>query len=330
MAWLKPDVKKLEQRRNVKGLIKAMKYAKDDGTTSMLALMALKDMKAKEAIPAIEKFLMYASRQHSDFYTKDTVRRCCDCLRAMDYEPTNQEIGAFYWGNTSQYDKLATCDPALAIPQFFAFFARGGYCEKWLNAYLALDAVTGFMSLLAFTGQIFEQYKSFTKSTPSINYSLDSDKRKAAYMEHLVTLLQNAVDVVCAYKHNAAFSYLIQLYNQVNEEIYSDPEGGFPDMFRAVKIRSHIVVRVGQFPFENFGEQICAFLSNVLNYDRADLVKHEAMMGAEKLPPHLKQYQPLQSGLRTFYDSLTAQKSSLSMGKSYWLKPLEKLIGLES
>lgn len=277
MALFKPDVKQLEQKRNIKGLLKAMKYTKDDGNISMLALMALKNLKAKEAIPEIEKFMVYASEQTTEFYQKDCMRRCCSCLQALEYEPQDMEIAALYWGRLSAFNKLAACGAKVAIPQFFASFVRGGYCESWKNAYLTLDSVTGFVSICAFTNQIFDQYKSFTNNTSSINYGQASGRQTGAIVEHMSSLLKNLVDTISEYQQVSALRYLVDLYNEVNNDIYSHSDGGFSDLFGAIKIRSHIVNRISKFPLDKCGEQISTFLTDVLRIDKADTVRHEAL-----------------------------------------------------
>ena len=76
-----------------------------------------------------------------------------------------------------------------------------------------------------------------------------------------------------------AETYLVTLYDEVTASIYSDPHGGFGDMFKAVRVRAAIV---SALRYTNGSEVLC-LLVKVMERDPAPSVRWEAADVVEKL-----------------------------------------------
>jgi len=200
-------------------------------------------------------------------------RRCAESLRALNFKPQKDAIGALYWHYLFDDEKCAECGADFAIPLLLKSFVGLGdgwdVNERWRNTYFKLGDV-GFMPFVTFFQQIYVEYKNFIRNITKLDFSLDSDKRKAAMIEYYSQLLKQSVKTISKYGNIQAFEYCVKFYKNLKCEVYSHTEVGFLDIFKAVTIRKNAVESFIAFP-ESLFEQIVVFLCDILENDPVTL-----------------------------------------------------------
>jgi HEAT repeat protein len=223
---------------------------------------ALGDIRCRDAVPFVVECLLSDS--------DSTVKRSAvEALGKLNWKPTNDKASALYWDFKGDIEKCAACG-INAIEPLLTRILNGSYEAMDAFAKLGQPALE---ILMACSTMILKKYNNLTSSTHELNFMLDSDHVRSEMIEQHVDKLGYCSWAIGKFNTLEAELYLEQLYEIVKTNIYSDPEGGFSDMFRAVNLRRNIVGA-----FTNIRSKTSLqFTENVLESDRADFVRWEAL-----------------------------------------------------
>ena len=174
--------------------------------------------------------------------------------------------------------------------------------EYWLNElrarYLSENS-TGReqinKALLAFGDDVYpqvrnyvfslaSQYEALTGSIREINHSTAQGRMISGIVDNYSSALSYGVRLLSKFEHPDRVSDICGFYKNINSNIYSDPEGGFSDMFNATDIRK-AAVQAMKNASDNYKET-AEFYETVLR-DKCRFVRYEAIKNLrEQWTPH--------------------------------------------
>jgi hypothetical protein len=286
-----PNPEALKEKRNIKGLIKALSYKKDLNIRVNAARM-LENLDAKDAIPAIVRQM----ETETDTWGK---RRYAESLRNMGYRPEKGK--AAYYALLGDYESSAASGEEEAFGELIKAFISAG--ESWqvyakLGKAFLLFGEGAIPALTAFTDSLYGEYKKFTGTVREINFAAAEGKHKKAVIERFVYKLDGAARIISMFNHPAGLAYCESLYKRIRTEIYSVPDSYFSDIYDAEKLRTRIVENLNLYSAEH-EKKLFAFLAYVMMNDEAFNVRWKAALVLEKHRIQaVKQDELLQGALR--------------------------------
>ncbi|MGE5578643.1 MAG: HEAT repeat domain-containing protein [Bacillota bacterium] len=224
-----PKVDKLKSKRDVRGLLKALTYEKDWMIRNDAA-RALGEIGATAAIP----YLVARLVSEESYSVREAL---VGVLDRLGWIPQKDAASARYYRLKGELQKCAECGDD-GIRELLPLLLEGN--SRVRDVWLGLGA-KGALTAMAVANMLFEQYRDLTSGTSDLDFRLADDRRKDAMIEAMVKRLGNCVRVIGQYGDPSADIYLANLYDQVKQSIYSNPEGGFLDAFKAVDLRESIV-----------------------------------------------------------------------------------------
>jgi hypothetical protein len=276
LFFSKPDVRALKEAGNTKGLLRALGY-KGDYYVRQSAAEALTDLGCREAIPAIWNLFVNDEDSHVRYWAAEYLGR-------FDYLPDDPEQAVKLLAALRRYDDCVVFGSVAIVPMLGKFAGIGDGWDahkRYREAYLKLGD-EGLAVFCLYTDQLYGEYKTMCAQTTSINYSFDADKQKAAVIEAYAKTLGFAATLIGAFARPLALSYLESLYPRVRADIYSDSDGGFNDMFKAVLVRRKIISAPEAFG-PDYYEAVVPLLVEGLG-DPSRFVRWEAVDLIEKWP----------------------------------------------
>lgn len=226
----KPDTWALAKAKNVRGLIKALRYKKDEYVRARAA-EALGELGGSAATEA----LVLRLTEDDESYVKSCAARALDKL---GWVPADQgPAAASFWRGKGDFAKCAACGPHGIAPLLELVVEGHGEATA---AYPATGR-QGLEVLMAGAASVAMQYQSIASGTSEISFASDGGRHKAAVIEKIGERLGNLAQAIGRFNSPAAEACLSTLYHHVRKNIYSHPESGFLDMFGAVKVRESII-----------------------------------------------------------------------------------------
>lgn len=89
------------------------------------------------------------------------------------------------------------------------------------------------------------QYQEYTESIREINYATEEGNKTRAIIEAYRNGLYYGICFLAMFGHPDRIGDIASFYRFIHQKVYSDPHGGFCDMFKAVDIRRHAVRAMG-------------------------------------------------------------------------------------
>ena len=190
--------------------------------------------------------------------------------------------------------------------------------EKGLMAYG--DAIYPLVRQYVFS--IAEQYRDFTARIREIRYGTDEGRQTGAKIDKVSEGLGYAICFLAKFGHPNRVRDIAELYQYIKDNLYSNPESGFSDMFNAVKIRQKTVRAMGAAS-KNHGETE-AFYVSVL-HDPSRFVRWEAIdiLKDQWTPAEIRAsaalYQALQNAYANEDNAVSNRKEKCAylLGKKY-------------
>ena len=106
----------------------------------------------------------------------------------------------------------------------------------------------------AYVFSLAEAFHEFTGGIREIRYSTDEGKRTGATIDKYSEGLGHAIRFLAKFDHPDRVKDIHVFYQYIRENVYSDPESGFGDMFNAVDIRRDAVRAMGMATKEDHQE----------------------------------------------------------------------------
>lgn len=256
-----PKVDKLKAKRDVRGLLKALIYEKD-WMIRKDAAQALGEIGATEAIPDLVSRLV----SEESYNVREAIVKALDRLAWI---PQKDAASARYYRLKGELQKCAECGDD-GIRELLPLLLEGN--SRVRDVWLEFGA-KGALTAIAVADMIFEQYRGFASGTSELDFRSTDDRRKDAMIEAMVTRLENCARVIGRYGDPNTDMYLVNLYNHVKTSIYSYPEGGFLDAFKAVDLRESIVSALSR----STSQPALDLHLKVLTEDRARFVRWAAV-----------------------------------------------------
>lgn len=89
------------------------------------------------------------------------------------------------------------------------------------------------------------QYQEYTENIREINYATEEGNKTRAIIEAYRNGLYYGICFLAMFGHPDRIGDIASFYRFIHQKVYSDPHGGFGDMFKAVDIRRHAVRAMG-------------------------------------------------------------------------------------
>ncbi len=224
-----PKVDKLKAKRDVRGLLKALTFEKD-WIIRKHAAQALGEIGATSATPDLVARLLAEER----VIAREAV---AEALDRLGWTPQKDAASACFYRIKGQLEKCAECGDD-GIRELLPLLLDGN--SRVRDIWRSFGA-KGAMTAMAVANMLFEQYKGFASGTSELDFRFADDRQKDAMIEAMVKRLVSCVRAIGQYVDPSTDMYLSNLYDQVRRSIYSNPEGGFLDAFKAVDLRENIV-----------------------------------------------------------------------------------------
>ena len=106
------------------------------------------------------------------------------------------------------------------------------------------DAVYPLVRQYVFT--LAQEYHDYTKKIHEISYGTDQGRRTGAVVEAYSEALGHGIRFLARFTHPDRVKDIDVFYRFIQGNIYSHAEGGFSDMFHAVKVRENAVRAMGK------------------------------------------------------------------------------------
>lgn len=102
----------------------------------------------------------------------------------------------------------------------------------------------------SYTLVVVDSYIQFTSTIDLIDYGTEAGRHTAGLVEGFTECLTDLIYFLSQIPTKFTANILADFYADILKKVYSDPEGGFNDIFNAVRIRGKIVDALGHLLFE--------------------------------------------------------------------------------
>jgi hypothetical protein len=270
-----PDPEALKAKGNVKGLIKALSYKKDPDVR-LHAARVLEGLGAQAAIPAIARQM----EAETDSWRKWHYGKL---LRNMGYRPGKGKAAA-YFALLGDYEACVASGEDGVFGELVRAFIESdddwSVYDKLGNAFLSMGEGT-ILGLTTFTDALYAEYRKYTDTVRSINYSQNSGRQTKAVIERYASKLGAAARILAKFDHPVTLAYCAGFYRRIRTEVYSVPDDYFDDIYDSEKIRTKIVQSLNLFS-EALESVLFEVLSDVMLNDEASNVRWNAVLVLEK------------------------------------------------
>lgn len=103
-----------------------------------------------------------------------------------------------------------------------------------------------YPNVRAYVFSLARAFHEFTGGIREIRYGTDEGRRTGAVIDKHSESLEKAICFLAKFNHPDRAAAIRMFYQYIKENVYSDPESGFGDMFNAVNIRKEAVWAMGQ------------------------------------------------------------------------------------
>ena len=148
-----------------------------------------------------------------------------------------------------QFDKAAEDKdrPEYWLKKLYADYAReNSYGRELIEKGLLAYGDAMYPNVRAYVFSLAEAFHEFTGRISEIRYSTDEGRRTGAVIDKHSESLEKAICFLAKFNHPDRAAAIRMFYQYIKENVYSDPESGFGDMFNAVNIRKEAVWAMGQ------------------------------------------------------------------------------------
>jgi HEAT repeat protein len=293
-----PDIDKLKNKHDCKGLIKATTYQKDwyvrekalealaeiGCKDTVLIAKCLADEKSRVRETAIqtlskiggENAIPYIVQSLIDDKDSSVQWKAGMALTELGWTPSgSNKASAVFWAVKREYDKCASCGE-YAIEPLLSRLVKGEW-ERGPDTAFATLGESALEQLIEATKAIFAMYLKIASETTRLDFSNNVDRNKSAMIDDIVKRLKLCTVAIGEFGTSQAESYLIPLYQFVKDNVYSHPSGGALDMLSAVKVRSAILSALRSPAYAADSSNTMKLIVDVLQNDPAVFVRWEAI-----------------------------------------------------
>ena len=225
-----------------------------------------------------------------------------------------------YWAKRGDYKACASCGPG-AIPLLLENYLRENSTgRRMIEEGLLSFGAPAYAPTRDYVSGLLMEYKTFTDGISKLDFRNDGDRRNAAIIEKCSEALSGSINIVGQFGDPRRAAYIESFYDFVKSNIYSHPESGFSDMFKAVNVRRGAVSAMENVREEELRNIVVAFYVKVLS-DPARFVRWEAVdiLHKQFQPQQVKKYPALREALEK---ALKLEDNSVSNRKEKLMKLL--------
>jgi len=199
------DIKKLKDKRNVKGLIKAMQHEK----VRIEAIEALRKIRAKEAINPIIEMLITENSY--------SVREAAvEALDRLGWKPTHDKASAIYWDEKREYGKCAACGVHAIEPLMKHIFGPGFHEGR---DYYVIIGPKALPPLIAKADSLFQLHSKLLAGRNWFDFYKPGDSKAYEMNQATFGRLKDCILVIGDFGSSEAEEYLLELYKKERELI---------------------------------------------------------------------------------------------------------------
>ena len=148
-----------------------------------------------------------------------------------------------------QFEKAAEDKdrPEYWLKKLYADYAReNSYGRELIEKGLLAYGDGMYPNVRAYVFSLARAFHEFTGGIREIRYGTDEGRRTGAVIDKHSESLEKAICFLAKFNHPDRAAAIRMFYQYIKENVYSDPESGFGDMFNAVNIRKEAVWAMGQ------------------------------------------------------------------------------------
>lgn len=269
---------------------------------------------------ARERLTLIESLSRKELKQLRKQERQQDAMKQADKKKREEEKATpgtpAYYASQGDIAACAACGPP-AIPHLLGLYiGENGVGMDRIDAALIAFGPMAYSTVEAFTHAVLNEYINYTSTIKSINFSLDSDRRKAATIKTFAEKLQRLIRLCAAYGAPAV-SYIPLFYAHIHAKVYSDPSSAFNDMFDAVQVRRSAVIATQKLDFHTYEDVLSAFYREALQ-DESHFVRWACIDILHELNhTYIKQNSVLQEGLayaaKNEPDNVSSRKAKIAL-----------------
>ena len=158
-----------------------------------------------------------------------------------------------------QFEKAAEDKdrPEYWLKKLYADYAReNSYGRELIEKGLLAYGDAMYPNVRAYVFSLAEAFHEFTGRISEIRYSTDEGRRTGAIIDQYSEGLGHAIHFLAEFKQPARARDIWMFYKYIRDNVYSDPESGFGDLFNAVDIRRDAVWAMGKAAEEDHGKAV--------------------------------------------------------------------------
>ena len=244
--------------------------------------------------------------------------------QAKEYQRQKEEKERKAQQQKEQFDRAAEdkSRPEYWLKKLYEHYAQeNSYGRDQIEQGLLTFGDSMYPLVRQYVFTLAKQYQDFTSTIKSISYGTDQGRSIGATIDVYSEGLGYAVRFLAKFSHPDRVKDIAAFYQYVKQNVYSHSEGGFSDMFNAVKIREN-AVRAMAKASQDHG-QTSAFYGEVLR----DPCRFVRWVGIDTLQ---EQWTPQQiKGDQTLYQALLWAYGNEDNGTSNRREKCKHLLGKE-